>query len=280
METIDIVSIITISIQILGLFFVGRQIKVANKQNKLQSDIIKRETALKMAKYFMQLISGELEIISAIYRKTKVSDIYRTIEYNDLKFFDKYEMKRLLDYEVSDIRKLYDSDITKNFTMLWDTYIEYNPNVLGTKKFREYSFFDQNRWDEKKIIENKEQFDINLNDNLLIDDLNFAKMELVVFYTRTRRNLLNKLEYFSMHFTCELADEKIVYQSLHQVYLSTIKVFYGWIVRANDRDGKDKYYTNIIKLYNLWAQRDGELLSVHIENERNSILEAEYDANY
>jgi hypothetical protein len=67
--------------------------------------------------------------------------------------------------------------------------------------------------------------------------------------------LLNELEYFSMCFTSGVADETIVYQSLHQTFFSTIKMLYYKIAVQNNVT-KDKYYTHTIKLYKQWRDRD------------------------
>ena len=65
--------------------------------------------------------------------------------------------------------------------------------------------------------------------------------------------LLNQLEWFSMHFMSDIAEEKTVYQSLHQIYLKTIKLYYPHIAYLNRKGIKDKYYCNIIGLYVKWA---------------------------
>jgi len=69
-------------------------------------------------------------------------------------------------------------------------------------------------------------------------------------------DLLNELEWFSMNFVYKLADEKLVYTSLHQTYLSNIVYLYYFICVLNkDKNVCDKLYKNIIKLYNKWRNR-------------------------
>lgn len=77
----------------------------------------------------------------------------------------------------------------------------------------------------------------------------------VMEFRNVSSQLLNELEYFSMCFTSGVADETIVYQSLHQTFFSTIKMLYFKIAAPNDVT-KDKYYTHTIKLYKLWRDRD------------------------
>lgn len=57
-----------------------------------------------------------------------------------------------------------------------------------------------------------------------------------------------------MYITSEVADEKYIYNSLHQQFLKTISFIYFEISLVNT-DNKDKYYTNIIHVYNLWKNK-------------------------
>ena len=68
--------------------------------------------------------------------------------------------------------------------------------------------------------------------------------------------LLNDLEWFSMNFERGIADEKAVYQSLHKGFLSTIQELYFFISFKNDSGPADKYFTNIMGLYNKWKARE------------------------
>lgn len=67
-------------------------------------------------------------------------------------------------------------------------------------------------------------------------------------------NTLNKLEYMCMYIVTNVADEKCIYNSLHQQFLKAISLLYFEISFTNT-DNKDKYYTNIIHVYNLWKKK-------------------------
>jgi len=77
--------------------------------------------------------------------------------------------------------------------------------------------------------------------------------------------LLNNFEYFSMQLTSNVADEESVYQSLHQVFLLTIKLMYSLIASQNENNN-NKYYTNIIKLFCIWEDRHKK----HVLEEQNT----------
>lgn len=65
---------------------------------------------------------------------------------------------------------------------------------------------------------------------------------------------LNSLEYMCMYIVTNVADEKCIYNSLHQQFLKAISLLYFEISLTNT-DNKDKYYTNIIHVYNLWKNK-------------------------
>lgn len=64
---------------------------------------------------------------------------------------------------------------------------------------------------------------------------------------------LNELEYVSMYISSQAAGSKYVYQSLHQIFLRTVKLL-APIIALQNKDYSDKYYTNIIFVYNEWAE--------------------------
>ena len=76
---------------------------------------------------------------------------------------------------------------------------------------------------------------------------------------------LNELEYISMYIASQAAGSKYVYQSLHQIFLRTIKLL-APIIALQNKDYSDKYYTNIIFVYNEWA----ELRQIGLKREKKN----------
>lgn len=66
--------------------------------------------------------------------------------------------------------------------------------------------------------------------------------------------ILNNLEHMCMNISSKVADEKYIYNSLHQQFFKAIALLYFQISLINI-DNKDKYYTNIIYVYNIWKQK-------------------------
>lgn len=67
-------------------------------------------------------------------------------------------------------------------------------------------------------------------------------------------SLLNDLEWFSMQCRYGVADEKLLYQSIHQTFLAEVQLLYLSISLHNE-NSEDKFYTNIIWLFDVWKKR-------------------------
>lgn len=77
-------------------------------------------------------------------------------------------------------------------------------------------------------------------------------------------DVLNELEYLCMGLASHAAGSAFVYQSLHQVFLRTIRVLAVEIALSNNTYYSDKYYTNIIEVYNAWKK----LYSKNLKSEK------------
>ena len=65
------------------------------------------------------------------------------------------------------------------------------------------------------------------------------------------QDVINELEHCCISFNTGLAEEKAVYQSMHQVILHLFPCAYPWIGSINI-NGVDLYYTNLCELYRRW----------------------------
>ena len=90
--------------------------------------------------------------------------------------------------------------------------------------------------------EKKEEFDSMFDKQLRLE------------FSYVRGRLLNILESFSMYFSNAIADESIVYQSLHQTFIGVVLLLYFDIAKINT-DPKDTFFINIIELFNIWNDR-------------------------
>lgn len=293
-----LVQIFSVLGTFIGLYFIYKQYRISNrqskemieqtnamnKQNDIQKDNIRREKALEMASYFMTLLEKEITVISSILEQFDINKWLAGKEYSDFEFFDNDEVTKKLKITLDDIEKMYSGIDNKKLSIIANTYLL--SNDLNTDEIKKILLFDSLEWSKEKLIESLttkiDEIDDNQNEKLKIMS-NEILMEMAIYrqmlenyYIKTRTNLLNKLEYFAMYFNCNLADEKVVYQSLHQVYLSIVEELYCFIAYKNNSDGKDKFYTNLIDLYNIWAKRDDEYKKKSISINRTQRLKAEY----
>lgn len=272
-----IISLIGAIGTVIGLGFIYKQYKIANEQIKIsaeqtkvmneqiksQEGLVQRERSIATAQKFCDYIENELGFLSTYYEKIDLQSILSSIKYADLKYFDIAEFDEVFGKET---KNKYLGKIEKiNIQKLSEAYLLY---PCGDKcDTKSIAMFAKMNWklpekikaditslddalksgDEEKI--NKAKLYIKLKADMLN-----ASNSLSHFYNNSITSLLNKLEYMAMEFRTGLADEEIVYQSLHQLYLSLVKSLYGSIALVNIKQ-TDKYYSNVIWLYGKWAER-------------------------
>lgn len=65
---------------------------------------------------------------------------------------------------------------------------------------------------------------------------------------------LNHLEAICINITSQAAGSQFIYDSLHQTFLNTIKIL-AVLIASNNNNNVDKYFTNIIQVYNMWNKQ-------------------------
>lgn len=271
METGDVIQLAGVILTLVGLFFIYQQYKTSNEQIKIsneqtramhkqiqsQEGIMQRQYAIEVAQKFCDLLDHELGFLSAYYERIGLPEILSSIKYSDLKHFDYDEFKGLFP---NDLKKRYMEALNEvNIKEAAELFILYNG---GVRNSQDVMFFSQMEWDlpdvdnKDDILKNGSEEDIKkINSFMNMKyDMFLAENRIREYYYRSVTALLNKLEYMAMEFRVGLADEEIVYQSLHQVYLSIVKSLYGSISSINKRQ-PDKYYSNVIWLYRKWVER-------------------------
>lgn len=67
---------------------------------------------------------------------------------------------------------------------------------------------------------------------------------------------MNILEYFAMSVNQNVAEKEMLYPSLHQTFLKFVKYVYPVICNSNIEE--IEYYSNMVKLYNDWVEKEAE----------------------
>lgn len=248
----------------ISLFFLVRQLNLQKREMNINLEYQKREKAIEMCKFYENLLS-DITHISYLYQKY----------WRNFKMEKKIVMK---DFTKEEFLEYFTEDMIKEMTwipynFLIKDFFERSANnqvkyldIYSEFKKRDFNIYSDDDFKKMKKEEIEKKNLLNIKLQVLGDNL-FKET------TKKYESVVNKLEYFSMNFMCGIADESIVYQSLHQSFFGVISFFYPKICSANSGTGKDKYYTNLINLYNLWKEREEK----YKKEEKN--LEQNYHSN-
>lgn len=185
----------------------------------------KIEKAIQLAQYYKDHIIKLSKPVTYVYGNTGIAKILNSIDTDKFNDFDKKECDKIFTKEQNKALKAAISD--KEFVAAV---------MQAVKIFSLNGILDASieGVDEENHI-------IKLNTNQVA----ISFMDLIV------TEIMNDMEYFAMNFTHKLADETVVYSSLHQTYIEIMQLLYYQISQMND-SVEEKYYTNAIELYKTW----------------------------
>ncbi|WP_085829061.1 DUF4760 domain-containing protein [Clostridium massiliodielmoense] len=233
--------------------FVGYQAKMLKTDYKIKNQRAEIEKAIELSKFYHEnILRDKADYIYKVFNYIGIEDHIKHLKYTDLKKFNKKELyqvlgKKTLEDIHSKLKKV-DAKILskcgyKFYMYSMDEYLNSIRVINGISEI--------NRGEKEAIA--------TLDENCNISYIHRHQYD---YYDHKYKNefnivvceILNQLEYFAMNFNSNIADERTVYQSLHQTFLGLVKLLYFRISEVNN-SGKDKYYTNIIDLFNKWADR-------------------------
>lgn len=79
----------------------------------------------------------------------------------------------------------------------------------------------------------------------------FERQSFNSYFPLLVENTLNQLEAICINISSEAAGSQFIYNSLHQSLLYTVEVL-SVKISSHNNNNVDKYYTNIIDVYNMW----------------------------
>ena len=284
METINfILELANLIAIIIGFYFTARELKESREQREQERKSIRLQNSIDCSKDFADLINNELSFINNCLSTPEYEEMINRFKYEDLNLFDKKEYSKLVENDVwikEYLKRNSESNYAeKSFSNIVESYIisvdppseEYT--LIRSLEASKWSLTDEEDKFLKETIFNKITDKTILNKYLTLNkkarDIIYYKQKINTYYHNQLIALLNKLEYFAMTFNTNLADEKIVYPSLHQSFLKIVKYMYPHICNLNSGESADKYYTQIIELYNLWKGRYIKDLKKTQEQEEN-----------
>ena len=196
---------------------------------KIKNDRIQK--AIDLAEYYKDNILSELAALRFVFDNTGISKILLNIKPSQMQDFDNVELQECLDNNsISKIKDLMGSEEMAKTIVVADRI--YGLNLKIEKYIR-----------MKKEKEGETKLEIDA------DAIHRRFMSLIV------NKMLNNMEYFAMNFSHGVADESVVYQSLHQTYIEAVQLLYYNIAINNKPDGM-QFYTNAVSLYKKWYEKN------------------------
>lgn len=197
----------------------------------------KKDAACELARYYAHDIIHRHTFVSDALTQAGITEsIHNTFPLEDLKEFNYSEMECLLH------RKGYTSAQSLDYLGVLDPVIIYQGLIQNANSIEERRLLTEEYLEKYKTQSGEMKTKIKNSSMLLLT------------FTVEVNMLLNDLEWFSMSCRYGLADEEMLYQSLHQTFLSQVWMMYPTICMRN-KANEDKLFTNIIWLFNLWANR-------------------------
>lgn len=214
-------------------------------QFKKNNSAKKQEKAVQIGKEFSNKLIDKCGIINDVFRCSSLNQILKFDEknYDDFRFFNVDELRRI--YKDDNFPTIYADKLNNSIQELDDIYHErlikgVTPYIdKTTRKIK----VDINKNKIEEIQEIK-----NINPYILQNkDLPYHFFDLV-------SDVLNQLEYMCMDISSKATDSRYIYQSLHQMFLRTVRTL-AVDISVDNKNFSDKYYTNIIHVYNDWTTR-------------------------
>ena len=220
-QVFDIITVLSCIISIIAIIFSIASWRYSKKRSKI-------ETSIKFTEMFKELLDDITFITNVLNAHDKIIKLINKVDFNKVSLFNKKELEKF--YDESELKELHDffSGITMNSGVVLSAYFFYNANVLENPP--------------------------------TIPKGELGKDLLKSLFSRKVCESLNSLEYFSIAFVQNIASDKVVYQSLHQSFFHIVKSLYYFICTSNDKEA-DKYYTNLIELFNMWSEKEKKYLN-------------------
>lgn len=176
------------------------------------------------------------------FRKTVIPLMNKlAIAYSD----DELNKKVIKYLEQADLQKFNKSELEKLFPN--ESYIKYRVGLGYHYASEVYPHF-QDKAKELLLLEKNGSTDQAENVRKEVYNMvRDAALEVSGYCTE----LSNTLEYLSICFNTNIADEKTVYQSLHKSYFQAVHMIYIFTFESNENE-RDRLYYNTSSLYKKW----------------------------
>lgn len=255
--------------------FVAYQSAMFKKDYNLRNDKAEREKAIELTRFYSETIIPKISYFYHVFKEVGIEEIVEKLDFSDLREFDRTELEKLIGKQnietINDKIKNIDIEVLiEARKLLKEVTLSDFHNDLSTIKINKiFKSKIEAATTLEEIRDIKATKQINENFKKDISSYYYYKNKYYNEFNSMITDTANLLEYFCMNFNSGIADEKTIYQSVHQSFLGCVRLLYYWIAQQNSC-GKDKYYTNIIELFNSWSSRYSEKCEEETELQRKT----------
>ena len=206
----------------------------------------KQEKAADIAKIFSDGLLTKCGIVIAVYQNSSINPLLKQIDKLNSPFehFTTDELREIT--EADDFPNLYKKERDEfDFDEIYYKILE---QKITTKS--EYLAKYRKEKDNKNIPKELKKFTTEEARQLFILD----NSNLPFHFFNLVDDVLNSLEHVCMNISSHAAGSMFIYQSLHQMFFDTINTLAFEISIRNNGKYSDKFYTNIIYVYNEWQK--------------------------
>lgn len=210
----------------------------------------RQEKGAEIAKEFSKGLLLKCGIVTIVYKKSKLYNIL-----NSNKEYDSFR-----NFTISELREIYGNDlpyIYRNLEEECDLDNIYH-TLLKSRISLNCKCTSENSKDTNIEKDNSEEQEKTLHELMSYDEIKqlfiLDNKDLPFHFSTLVDDVLNELEYLCMDISSQAADSKYIYQSLHQIFFRTIKILSIEICLRNNGKYCDKFYTNVIHVYNEWTK--------------------------
>jgi len=197
-----------------------------------------QEKASEIAKHFSDDLLTKCGLVIAVFQNSPLNVLLEQIDtlHSPFRHFTTDELREITDND--DCPSLYKRDKKK---------IDFDEIYFQILKQR-ISVFPQEEVSKKKKS-NKKFTTYEARKLFILDNAS-----LPFHFSSLVDDVLNSLEYACMNISSNAAGSPFIYQSLHQMFFDTINILAFEISIRNDGKYSDKFYTNVIYVYNEWQK--------------------------
>ncbi len=243
----EIFQIVSSLFVISGVFIAVWQYVSTSRSEITKYKSERVQKAIELSGYYKDKILCNMSFLLKVYQDTGILEVIKGVKASKFHDFDEVELKEnYSEKQIEEIARIIHSQ-------------DFIKSVMETGELFDFT---------KGLTERRVS---KSGDNTIVETvvntpkLHHSFMDNIVMST------LNNLEYFAMHFTHKVADESVVYQSLHSTYLEMVRILY-YNIAINNKMLKPKLYTNVVELYNIWNEKAKKQIQTQADKARSTVL--------